>query len=261
MKVQLFQIYIEYGQSEKNMAKIEQWFEDKLESDTDVVVIPEMWNNGYALEKLNDLADENLRNSLPFIKNLAQRYQVDIVAGSVSNKIDRNIYNTAFTVSSSGKCINHYNKIHLVPMLREPDFMSPGVNVPEPFALSDGTLATQIICYDLRFPELLRYPARSGAKVAFYVAQWPTVRLNHWLALLKARAIENDMFIIGTNSCGNDGQTDYAGHSIVINPNCEVIGSLESEEDVLSVNIDINEVTKQRQSIPVFDNLKLDLYK
>ena len=61
MKVQLFQIYIEYGQSEKNMAKIEQWFEDKLENDTDVVVIPEMWNNGYALEKLNDLADDNLK--------------------------------------------------------------------------------------------------------------------------------------------------------------------------------------------------------
>lgn len=121
MKVQLFQIYIEYGQSEKNMAKIEQWFQDKLESDTDVVVIPEMWNNGYALEKLNDLADENLNNSLPFIKNLAQRYHVDIVAGSVSNKVDQNIYNTAFTVSSNGKCINHYNKIHLVPMLREPD--------------------------------------------------------------------------------------------------------------------------------------------
>ena len=139
--------------------------------------------------------------------------------------------------------------------------MSPGVNVPEPFALSDGTLATQIICYDLRFPELLRYPARSGAKVAFYVAQWPTVRLNHWLALLKARAIENDMFIIGTNSCGNDGQTDYAGHSIVINPNGEIIGSLDSEEDSLSVNIDINEAIEQRQSIPVFDNLKLDLYK
>ena len=67
-------------------------------------------------------------------------------------------------------------------MLREPEFLSDGNIVPEPFKLSDGTLATQIICYDLRFPELLRYPAKSGAKIAFYVAQWPSARLNHWLS-------------------------------------------------------------------------------
>ena len=60
---------------------------------------------------------------------------------------------------------------------------------------------TQIICYDLRFPEILRYPARKGAKIAFYVAQWPSSRLDHWLSLLKARAIENDIFIVACNSC------------------------------------------------------------
>ncbi|MEK5199607.1 carbon-nitrogen family hydrolase [Staphylococcus sp. FSL H8-0121] len=261
MKVQLFQIYIEYGQAEQNKTKIKQWFENELENDTDVVVLPEMWNNGYALEKLNELADKDLNDSLPFISNLSQTYQVDIIAGSVSNQIGQNIYNTAFSVLSNGKCINRYNKVHLVPMLSEPDFMSPGKQVPEPFELSDGTLATQIICYDLRFPELLRYPARSGAQIAFYVAQWPTVRLNHWLALLKARAIENDMFVVGTNSCGNDGQTDYAGHSIVINPNGEVIADLGSDESTLSIDIDVNEVLEQRQAIPVFDNLKLNLYK
>ena len=69
-------------------------------------------------------------------------------------------------------------------------------------------LKLQIICYDLRFPELLRYPARNGAQIAF-VAQWPTPRLNHWRVLLQARAIENDMFVIACNGTGNDGNTDY----------------------------------------------------
>ena len=63
-----------------------------------------------------------------------------------------------------------------------------------------------MICYDLRFPELLRYPARSGAAIAFYVAQWPSARLNHWQVLLKARAIENNMYVIGCNGCGYDGK-------------------------------------------------------
>ncbi len=67
-------------------------------------------------------------------------------------------------------------------------FLCGGNVVPEPFYLSDQTLVTQIICYDLRFPEILRYPARKGAKIAFYVAQWPSSRLDHWLSLLKSES-------------------------------------------------------------------------
>ena len=77
------------------------------------------------------------------------------------------MYNTAFSVNKDGELINEYDKVHLVPMLREPEFLTDGNKVPEPFQLSDGTLATQIICYDLRFPELLRYPAKMVLKLHF----------------------------------------------------------------------------------------------
>ncbi len=72
--------------------------------------------------------------------------------------------------------------------------------------------------------------------------------MSHWIALLKARAIENDMFVIGCNSCGDDGQTEYAGHSIVINPNGEIIAQLEGKPDHISCNIDLDEVTTQRKT-------------
>ncbi|MCU6325957.1 hypothetical protein KSU18_22895, partial [Enterobacter quasiroggenkampii] len=118
------------------------------------------------------------------ITQLAKQYNVDIVAGSVSNIKDNNVFNTAFSVNKDGELINEYDKVHLVPMLREPEFLKDGDKVPEPFQLSDGTLATQIICYDLRFPELLRSPAKNSAKIAFYVAQYPSAGLNRWLSLL-----------------------------------------------------------------------------
>ncbi|MGV3096625.1 MULTISPECIES: carbon-nitrogen family hydrolase [Staphylococcus] len=261
MKVQIFQFYVEYGNVEKNENKIKSWFENKLEADTEVVVLPEMWNNGYALNELNQKADRELSRSFPFIQSLAQQYHVDIVAGSVSNIRNGKVYNTAFTVSREGHRINKYDKVHLVPMLDEPTYLEDGKAVPEPFSLSSGTLATQIICYDLRFPELLRYPARNGAQVAFYVAQWPTPRLNHWKALLQARAIENDIFIIACNGTGNDGNTDYAGHSMIINPNGEILAELGNEEDTIAHNIDLKEVDIQRETIPVFKNLKPNLYK
>lgn len=261
MKIQLFQFHVAYGNTEENETKITNWFNEYIDDDTNVVVLPEMWNNGYALEELEDKADISLKRSFPFISQLAKEFNVDIVAGSVSNIKNENVYNTAFSVNKDGELINEYDKVHLVPMLREPEFLSDGNIVPEPFKLSDGTLATQIICYDLRFPELLRYPAKSGAKIAFYVAQWPSARLNHWLSLLKARAIENDMYVVAANGCGNDGNTEYAGYSTVINPNGEIIQELGSDEGILTTTIDLELVDKQRESIPVFKNLKPHLYK
>lgn len=261
MKVQIYQLPIIFGDSSKNETQITQWFEKNMNAEVDVVVLPEMWNNGYDLEHLNEKADNNLGQSFSFIKHLAEKYKVDIVAGSVSNIRNYQIFNTAFSVNKSGQLINEYDKVHLVPMLREHEFLTAGENVAEPFQLSDGTYVTQLICYDLRFPELLRYPARSGAKIAFYVAQWPMSRLQHWHSLLKARAIENNMFVIGTNSTGFDGNTEYAGHSIVINPNGDLVGELNESADILTVDLNLNEVEQQRENIPVFKSIKLDLYK
>lgn len=140
MKIQLFQFHVIYGNTNKNEYKIQKWFKEYLNEDTDVVVLPEMWNNGYALEELKDKADTNLNRSFSLITQLAKQYNVDIVAGSVSNIKDNNVFNTAFSVNKDGELINEYDKVHLVPMLREPEFLKDGDKVPEPFQLSDGTL-------------------------------------------------------------------------------------------------------------------------
>ncbi|WP_436861208.1 carbon-nitrogen family hydrolase [Staphylococcus caeli] len=261
MNIEIFQFKVEPANVALNEETIEKWFASYVTSETEVVVLPEMWNNGYALPQLKELSDSQLSRSYEFISKLAIQYQVDIIAGSVSNAMKDKVYNTAFAVSKQGHLISSYDKIHLVPMLDEPNFLNPGNAVPEPFHLSNGIKVTQIICYDLRFPELLRYPARKDAEIAFYVAQWPQVRLNHWLALLKARAIENDMYVIGCNGCGEDGQTEYAGHSVVINPNGEVVAQLDNKPDHITCDIEISEVAKQRETIPVFKNLRPHLYK
>ena len=261
MKVLVLQFRIEPANAQQNENKIKQLFDKHVTANTECVVLPEMWNNGYALEKLNDLADHNLERSQQFIAQLAQDYNVAIVAGSVSNIKNDKVYNTAFTVNQSGEIINSYDKVHLVPMLQEPDYLEAGDKVPEAFQLTDDVTATQIICYDLRFPELLRYPARKGAQIAFYVAQWPEARKAHWRTLLQARAIENDMFVVGSNGCGNDGSTEYAGHSIVVNPNGEVLAELEHEEGQIELDLNMEEVAQQRKAIPVFENLRKELYK
>ncbi|UXR69084.1 MULTISPECIES: carbon-nitrogen family hydrolase [unclassified Staphylococcus] len=261
MKIQLLQFNITPGDITANEKKITDLFAHAIDSDTDVVVLPEMWNNGYALTELQQKADQSLSRTKPFLQQLATQYDVDIVAGSVSNHEVDDLYNTALTVSRTGDILYQYNKIHLVPMLDEPKYLTAGDHVPHTFNLSDGTPVSQIICYDLRFPELSRYPAAEGAKIIFYVAQWPDVRLNHWRQLLQARAIENDMYVVAVNSCGSDGKTTYAGHSMVIDPNGVIIAETSEEEKVCTVNLDLSTVDAQRQAIPVFDNMRPDVYR
>lgn len=263
MKVQLFQFNLAHGNAKANQDKIESLFSKNLESDTDVAVLPEMWNNSYALEQLSTLSDDDLKESLSFIQKLSRAYNVTIVAGSVSNKKKGNTFNTAFTVNAQGELIYQYDKVHLVPMLDEHLYLTGGETVPYVFNLNEQVHASQIICYDLRFPEIARHPSIEGADILFYVAEWPMARLNHWRTLLQSRAIENDIFVIACNSCGfeKDGGTEYAGHSLVINPNGEILAEAGTEEEVLTVDINLDEVKQQRQNIPVFDNRRPHLYK
>ena len=143
-------------------------------------------------------------------------------------------------------------------MLDEHLFLNGGQEVPYAFQLARNVKASQIICYDLRFPEIARHPAVNGADILFYVAEWPKARLNHWRTLLQSRAIENDSFIVACNSCGfeKDGGTEYAGHSMVINPNGDILAEAGEQEETLTVDINLAEVTKQRENIPVFENRK-----
>ncbi|MBF7016637.1 carbon-nitrogen family hydrolase [Staphylococcus durrellii] len=261
MNIKVFQLKIEPADVTYNEQNIKSWFNKHMQQNTDVVVLPEMWNNGYALSQLDILADTNLNRSYEFIKKLALQYNVDIVAGSVSNKRNGQVYNTAFTVLKDGTLVNVYDKVHLVPMLNEPAYLAPGEAVPEPYKLSNGVQSTQIICYDLRFPELLRYPAAEGCEIAFYVAQWPQARLKHWQSLIQARAIENDMYVVGCNACGDDGNTQYAGHSMVVNPNGEILEEVSGTEKCITLSLDLDKVRQQRSAIPVFENRRKALYK
>lgn len=265
MKIQLFQIKIIEGEVEQNESRIKALFEEKLAADTEVVVIPEMWNNGYDLPHLAEKADIDLTRSLLFIQSLATKHHVDIIAGSVSNKRDDNIYNTAFAVSKTGELLYQKDKVHLVPMLDEHQYLRGGEEVPEVFEIN-GIKASQIICYDLRFPELTRYPASQGAKIIFYVAQWTTKNVNHWRTLLKARAIENGIYVIACNSVGdvnnkNHVGNTYAGHSIVIDPNGNIVEEAGNQEEIITAEIDIQKVAEQQENIPIFKNLRPDVYK
>lgn len=261
MKTAIYQMYVIPGKPEENMAKVSEFVRTVCEADKpDVVVLPEMWTTSYTLKEIHEHADEEGKRVTPFLQTLAKSYDVNIVGGSFANNVGGKIYNTAVVVDRKGTVVYKYDKVHLVPMLSEPDFLAGGQVVPEVFEM-DGMKAGIIICYDLRFPELIRPLALDGAEVLFIVAEWPEPRINHWRTLQMARAIENQMFVVSANSVGTYDGVTYGGTSMVINPWGEVLAEAAMDESVISAGIDIEMTKEARDKVPVFTSRVPHLYK
>jgi len=117
-----------------------------------------------------------------------------------------------------------------------------------------------MICYDIRFPELARKLALSGAKILFVPAEWPHPRLHHWRSLLIARAIENQMYVCGINRVGRDAANVFCGHSMIVDPWGEVIAEADETETIISAAVDLARPDEVRSRIPVFRDRRPELY-
>src|SRR5699024_8672156 len=119
MNIQSFQFDIAFGDVKENMKKVENMFERTDLSPTDTVVLPETWTTGFALERIEEVAADNLEPVKSFIQKLAKDYNINIVAGSIANRREKGkgVSNTAFVVNRNGEFVYEYSKMHLVPML------------------------------------------------------------------------------------------------------------------------------------------------
>lgn len=261
LKYAIYQMDIIAGKPSENRKKVKDWVKRTMTSwSPDILVLPEMWTTGYTLSVLEDLAEDGGRDTVPFLKELAERFKVNIIGGSVANKKNDGIYNSSYVVNRMGEVIYEYDKIHLVPMLDEHLYLKGGKEKARVFEL-DGIKMGLIICYDLRFPELSRELALKGAEVLHVVAEWPTARLEHWCALQKARAIENQMFVVSCNRVGCHDNVEFAGMSMIIDPwgNVLSIGSDRSEETIVN-EVSLELTAKVRKDVPVFSSRVPELY-
>ena len=125
----------------------------------------------------------------------------------------------------------------------------------------DGINCGIVICYDVRFPELIRSLCVQGLDLLFVVSQWPDVRISHLRSLTTARAIENQMFVCCCNSCGKADEVQYGGNSAVIDPWGETVALAGADEQILTASCDLTIVHKIRDKIPVLRDRRPDLYR
>ncbi|KAA1037728.1 carbon-nitrogen family hydrolase [Macrococcus equipercicus] len=257
MKTAVYQMTVIPGQPRENLKKVADWL-NRLPEDTDVAVLPEMWNTSYTLQQLADLIDDEGSLEISALQNIARLRRLNIVAGSIAVKHGDKFRNRAVVIDRHGHIIYHYDKVHLVPLLNEPEFLEAGDEFST-FKLDDQKMGL-IICYDLRFPEITRKLALDGAEVIYVVAEWPLERITHFTALLKARAIENQCYIVACNASGECEDTVFGGQSMVVSPSGAVIVAADIDEATITADIDIEQSEAIRQAIPILKSRRTDLY-
>ncbi|MBD1380363.1 carbon-nitrogen family hydrolase [Metabacillus arenae] len=259
LTISCLQINIAFGDPEKNFKQVSQEIEKTvITSKPDIIVLPELWTTGYDLTRLDEIADENGAVSMKFLSELAKKYSVNLVGGSIAKKVKENVTNTMFTFNREGHLIHEYSKAHLFQLMDEHLYLKGG-NKTGLFTL-ENIPSAGMICYDIRFPEWLRAHTTKGAQVLYVVAEWPLARLYHWRSLLIARAIENQCYVVACNRAGADLKNAFAGHSMIIDPWGEIIAEGSEEPETITAEIDLNKVIEVRKQIPIFNDRRKELY-
>lgn len=231
MRISIAQFKSELGKVEANFATAERLIEAARRSD--VILLPELWATGYYPTPVADFADVDGKRTTEFLCAAAGKFSVNIIGGSVIVDSGGQIFNRCLVANRSGELVATYDKTHLFSFAGEDKVFRAGDKVVT--VELDGVRCGLAVCYDLRFPEFMRRLAVAGAEVIFIPAAWSLKRLVPRQILTKARAIENQVFVVFANS---------AGVSEVVNPRGEVIAECGRGEEILTVEIDLNERTE-----------------
>ena len=273
IKIALCQMNV-VDNKEKNIEKAIQMIRQSKKQGADFAILPEMFNCPYENEKFIEYADElDGSQTLKEISKIANEESIHVLAGSIpelerDGENGESIYNTAVFFDNNGKSLGKHRKMHLFDIdvkgkiyFKESDTLSAG----NEFTIIKTDLATIGIgiCYDIRFVELSRIMALNGAEILIFPGAFNlTTGPAHWELLFRSRALDNQAFAIGV-APALDKEANYNsyGHSIAVNPWGEVIEELDYGEELKIVEIDLDEIKRVREEIPVLKNRRVDLYE
>jgi omega-amidase len=255
LTVSLIQMNVQKSAPRSNWTTMQRYTTEAAQRGAEAAVFPELWDAGLAYEQSKDIASSLSGGLFAQVVALARQQNIYLF-GALYEKRGSGVYNTLPVVAPRQGILGAYRKMHLFPLMREDKWLLPGES---PLAMDMPWGRTGFaICYDLRFPELFRRYVADRVQVVIVPAQWPHPRLMHYQTLLRARAIENQCYMIAVNRVGRDDDgTRYFGHSCVIDPWGEIVVEAGETEAHLTVTIDLNLVERVRRDLPVLGSIRL----
>ena len=256
------QFNIKRGEVAENRDSAVAGIRSAAEQGAKLVVLPEMWPTSFVKEVSDSMLEASL-DAERTVAELSKELGLVVVGGGIEREGDQ-LYNRAQVVDN-GEVLGTYRKIHLFSPNAEHRFMTAG-DEPLVAETSIGRVAV-LICYDIRFPELVRYYFYQRADILAVPSQWPEARAEHWRILLKARAIENEMFVAGCNRTGvepslkKDESLLFPGDSRIIDPMGEALGAGTGEDEPVLAEISLRKVETMRRILPIRKDRRLDVYE
>lgn len=247
-----------------NLQKAQEYIGKAKKAGADFVILPEMYSAPATPKSGVTPAEVAEKLDGPFVSGLsaaARQHGIYVVCGvfeSIEGDENR-AYNTTVFLSREGELIHAYRKTHLYDAFSyiESDFIAPGDNPYQVVETEFGKIGL-MVCYEVRFPEIARQFALQGADILFVPAGWVAgaMKEDHWETLVRARAIENTMFICAADQVGNI----FAGRSMFVDPMGVVIASAGEEETLLITELDLDRIQRVRGKLPSVANRRAELY-
>lgn len=225
--------------------------------DVELVIFPEMTLTAFSMNTSVTAEDSSSSWTVKIFKELANEFKIAIIFGVVFQ--DGNKATNNALMVDGGIIRGRYTKIHPFTFAGEDEVFNAGNEIC--IANLEPMIIGLTICYDLRFPEIYSALGKQ-CDLIINIANWPARRVDHWNALLKARAIENQLFVVGVNRTGTDGKgLDYVKSSKVFNPNGELLSPVYSEDEFDIFDIDPELIGRFRQTFSTTQDRKPSLYK
>lgn len=254
MKLGLVQYSPEWENKTANQEKINSLV-NSLKNTPDFLIFPEMTLTGFTMNvELGEIFDINNSETLKYFSSLSKNYSVNTIAGFIEKDKEK-FFNTVFVIDRNGNIRAKYRKIHLFSFAGEEKHYHSGEN-PELVEIENLKVGLSI-CYDLRFPELFRFYAKEKVDLIVNIANWPDSRIDHYVHLLKARAIENQCFVAGVNRVGYGKKDYYDGSSSIFDPLGNEIVLVKNEEKIIVAEIDLRLIEEVRRKFPFLNDIRL----
>ena len=255
LTVSLIQMTVRKSAPRTNWTTMQQYTAEAAQRGAEVAVFPELWDAGTAYEQGKEIASSLSGGLFAQVVALARQHNLYLL-GSMYEKRGTGVYNTLPIIAPRQGVMGAYRKMHLFSLMNEDKWLLPG---EAPLAIDMPWGRTGFaICYDLRFPELFRRYVADRVQLVIMPMAWPHPRLEHYRTLLRARAIENQCYMIAVNRVGTDDDgTHFFGHSCVINPWGDIVVEAGETDAHLTVTIDLDLVGQVRRALPALEHIRL----
>ncbi|KXS40186.1 MULTISPECIES: carbon-nitrogen hydrolase family protein [unclassified Candidatus Frackibacter] len=258
---------------DENLQQAQLMINEAAQQNANVVILPEMFNCPYENSYFPTFAESIPEGkTYQMLAKEAKKHNIYLVGGSIPELAIKNderiLYNTSLIFNPEGKLLGRHRKIHLFDV-----DLSDGVTFLESDTLNYGQQITVVkteflnigvaICYDLRFPELMRLMVDKGAEMIVIPGAFNTVTgPAHWELLLRTRAVDNQAFIVGASPARNhDAEYQAYGHSMIVDPWGRKLKEAGNDEAIIVCNIALDKVKKTRKELPLLKHRRLDLYQ